>query len=372
MEQKGFSSLSDLQTAFTDRFDRSKEELENFLLCEAGLSKKSQAAAVARFVERTIVSQESRPINNVDIKPLTLCVEGNIGAGKSTFLSSIIKGSTLLEDLGTSIVLEPVEKWQQVRNRGEQVSAFEAHNILNEFYKNPTRFAYTFQHHVFMTRLLLEAETRSGSVRIMERSILSDRMIFVESVYEKGWLSDLEFSLFNSWYEPVIKVSPHLIPDAFIYLRTTPEVCLKRLKRRARGEETEIDLQYLRTLHNKHEYWLNQDKHGDVPDEPAGFTDSTLHSICFLRDGCLSTLRGIPVLVLDFDENLNVNRSSHAKRAMRRAVASFVSFVQKRALGDYDRAQMTHEYCPSFLEVKHWNDFYDDAMSAEDKTSSQD
>lgn len=109
--------------------------------------------------------------------------------------------------MGTSIVLEPVEKWQQVRNRGEQVSAFEAHNILNEFYKNPTRFAYTFQHHVFMTRLLLEAETRSGSVRIMERSILSDRMIFVESVYEKGWLSDLEFSLFNSWYEPVVKVS---------------------------------------------------------------------------------------------------------------------------------------------------------------------
>ena len=56
---------------------------------------------------------------------------------------------------------------------------------------------------------------------------------------------------------------------------------------------------------------------------------------------------------------------------MRRAVASFVSFVQKRALGYYDRAQMTHEYCPSFLEVKHWNDFYDDAMSAEDKTSSR-
>ena len=104
---------------------------------------------------------------------------------------------------------------------------------------------------------------------------------------------------------------------------------LEKVEEESRGEETEIDLQYLRTLHNKHEYWLNQDKHGDVPDEPAGFTDSTLHSICFLRDGCLSTLRGIPVLVLDFDENLNVNRSSHAKRAMRRAVASFVSFVQK-------------------------------------------
>ena len=88
----------------------------------------------------------------------------------------------------------------------EQVSAFEAHNILNEFYKNPTRFAYTFQHHVFMT-----LATRGGDpiwqCTNHGKKHSSDRMIFVESVYEKGWLSDLEFSLFNSWYEPVIKVS---------------------------------------------------------------------------------------------------------------------------------------------------------------------
>jgi deoxyadenosine/deoxycytidine kinase len=40
----------------------------------------------------------------------------------------------------------------------------------------------------------------------MERSVFSDRLIFVESVHDKGWMSDLELSLFNSWYEPFIQV----------------------------------------------------------------------------------------------------------------------------------------------------------------------
>ena len=61
-----------------------------------------------------------------------------------------------------------------------------------------------------MTRYLQEIESRSSNsdalLRIMERSVFSDKMVFVESVHEKGWMSDLEFSLFNSWYEPMVQV----------------------------------------------------------------------------------------------------------------------------------------------------------------------
>lgn len=114
-------------------------------------------------------------------------------------------------------MLEPVDKWQNVESFAARVASSDSNvaptatpfNILDEFYGNPERYAYTFQNYVFMTRYLQEIESRDAKIplRIMERSIFSDRMIFVESVHEKAWMSDLELSLFNGWYDPVVKVS---------------------------------------------------------------------------------------------------------------------------------------------------------------------
>jgi deoxyadenosine/deoxycytidine kinase len=114
----------------------------------------------------------------------------------------------LKQEAGTSIVLEPVDKWQRVEGCVRQTSSTCTYNILDEFYEDPERYAYTFQHYVFMSRYLQEIQSRSASLplRIMERSVFSDRMVFVESVYEKGWMSDMELSLFNGWYDPVVKV----------------------------------------------------------------------------------------------------------------------------------------------------------------------
>ena len=69
----------------------------------------------------------------------------------------------------------------------------QTYNILDVFYDAPERYAYTFQHYVFMTRYLQEIESRSENVslRILERSVFSDKMIFVESVHEHGWMSDM-------------------------------------------------------------------------------------------------------------------------------------------------------------------------------------
>lgn len=65
-------------------------------------------------------------------------VEGNIGAGKSTFLKVI---NTFLN---AQVVYEPHEKWQNVG--GE--------NLLEKFYADTQRWAYTFQTYAFITRIL--------------------------------------------------------------------------------------------------------------------------------------------------------------------------------------------------------------------------
>ena len=65
-------------------------------------------------------------------------LEGNIGAGKSTFLR--LAGDTL----PLQIVPEPHTKWQQVGG----------HNLLEKFYTDTNRWAYTFQSYAFVTRVL--------------------------------------------------------------------------------------------------------------------------------------------------------------------------------------------------------------------------
>ena len=73
-------------------------------------------------------------------KPITFCVEGNIGAGKSTYLSMIsdISGCNEIQ-----VVQEPVELWQDV----------DGENLLQQFYGDPSRYAFTFQQYVLLTRI---------------------------------------------------------------------------------------------------------------------------------------------------------------------------------------------------------------------------
>jgi len=68
-----------------------------------------------------------------------LSLEGNIGAGKSTLIR-------LLKARGLQAVEEPVARWQSV-NDGEG-----GPNLLDKFYRDPTRWAFTFQTYAFLTR----------------------------------------------------------------------------------------------------------------------------------------------------------------------------------------------------------------------------
>jgi deoxyadenosine/deoxycytidine kinase len=177
-------------------------------------------------------------------------VEGNIGVGKSTFLRIVE------ETLDCQMVFEPHEKWQDINGAG---------NLLHHFYADTQRWAYTFQSYAFMTRVMeqdLQAAKRPGTVQVVERSVFSDRYCFAQLATEAGNMNKLEWQVYQHWFDWL--VGAHMEkPAGCIYLRTTPETCLKRLKKRARSEETGVALEYLTALHNKHEDWLLRNT--DVP-----------------------------------------------------------------------------------------------------------
>ena len=57
----------------------------------------------------------------------------------------------------------------------------------------------------------------------------------------------------NSWsQDPQVNLGVDLI----VYMRTSPDFALSRLKQRGRGEEHLIDKQYIEGIHQLHEDWL--------------------------------------------------------------------------------------------------------------------
>ncbi len=181
----------------------------------------------------------------------TFIIEGNIGAGKSTFVS-LIK-----QELDVHVVYEPHDQWQMVGG---------TENLLEKFYTDTSRWAYTFQTYAFVSRVRAQEEHRKQyphMPQVLERSVYSDRYCFAKNCFELGYMNMLEWKLYQEWFSWLVDnyTSP---PQGFIYLRTDPEICYERLLKRDRKEEASVSLAYLQSLHAKHETWL-VDQEGVAP-----------------------------------------------------------------------------------------------------------
>lgn len=155
-------------------FGESSQKMVEFLRSSVGIIHRNHAESITTFIKES-VDEELKDNSDSDAKPnqkkrLTFCVEGNISVGKTTFLQRIANETLELRDL-VEIVPEPINKWQDVGP--------DHFNILDAFYAEPQRYAYTFQNYVFVTRVMQERESSGGvkPLRLMERSVFSDRMV---------------------------------------------------------------------------------------------------------------------------------------------------------------------------------------------------
>ena len=125
------------------------------------------------------------------------------------------------------------------------------------------RWAYTFQSYVLLTRVdqLLQDDSQGGMhyVRIVERSIYSGKYCFAQVAKDIGTMNDLEWSLYKKfWDRECVRVIER--PVGFVYLRTPYEICYNRIMGRGRFEESQITLDYLQALEQKHENWFMHKK----------------------------------------------------------------------------------------------------------------
>ncbi len=194
---------------------------------------------------------------------IQLSIEGNIAAGKSTFLKK------LETEVSFYCTPEPVESWQKT-------------GLLEAFYQDPKRWGYTFQMSACLSRLMTHMEPPPNkTVHFLERSVFSDRYCFALHCREEGLINEMEWTCYKTWHEWVCQ--HFTLPlRGIVYLRTSPQVCYDRLRKRSRTEESSVPLDYLTQLHQRHEDWLVHKK-PNVEIAPC--------------------LNNVPVLIVDCDQD---------------------------------------------------------------------
>jgi deoxyadenosine/deoxycytidine kinase len=160
-----------------------------------------------------------------------LCIEGVIGAGKTT-LSRILS-----ERFDGRIVLEEAEE----------------NPFLAKFYTE--RRIYAFQTQLwFLVSRYKQLSGMVGQQDLFHQVTISDYIFAKDRIFANINLEEDELGLYNSVSRVMETSIPK--PDLVVYLQTSTDVLLKRIEKRGRAYEYNMDPQYLDILNKAYNHFF--------------------------------------------------------------------------------------------------------------------
>jgi len=178
---------------------------------------------------------------------LIISLEGNIGAGKSTLFNQLKAAHP-----DWIFVDEPVDEWMRLVDS-------DGKSLLENFYEDRKRWAYTFQITALLSRskalamATALASATAKTVIVTERSLDADKNVFAKMLKADGDIGSLEWTLYNNWYDQISKTVPPI--SAFVHLDTPVTICDERIQIRSRKGES-VPVTYLDRLDSYHFAWL--------------------------------------------------------------------------------------------------------------------
>lgn len=172
-----------------------------------------------------------------------ICIEGNIGVGKSSLTSDLAK------ELGARPLFEPVAE----------------NPYLEDYYRDPKRYGLEMQYWLMSRRFEMHEWAirhiwQTGQPVVMDRSIYGD-WIFARRNHLDGNIDDKGYNAYM--HHRAVMDRYLMVPHFVIFLHAKPETCLERISTRGRGCEKSVPLSYLRGLHDLHlELSLELDRKG--------------------------------------------------------------------------------------------------------------
>lgn len=152
-----------------------------------------------------------------------ICIEGNIGSGKTTLCK------TLATHWPAKLVLE----------------SFANNPFLPLFYRDPERYAFSVEL-FFMAERYKQLQEQIVSMELFDQLIISDYLFNKTRIFAHRNLNENEFKLFRSLFEMLYLHAPK--PDLVLYLHRPVDVLLKQIEKRGRAFEKQIKAEYLQSI----------------------------------------------------------------------------------------------------------------------------
>ena len=166
-------------------------------------------------------------------------IDGGIGSGKSTLIEKLRE--KYKNNSNIIFLKEPVDEWENIKDEN-------GITILENFYKNPSKYGFSFQIMAFISRLKImkeAVETNPNAIFISERSLFTDRFVFAKMLFDSGNIELINYTIYLSWFNTFSK---DFKVNKVIYVNTEPHVCYERIEKRSRTGESNIPLDYLHNV----------------------------------------------------------------------------------------------------------------------------
>lgn len=156
-----------------------------------------------------------------------ICIEGNIGAGKTTLCQMISL------DYNCKLILEQ----------------FGDNPFLEYFYKDPHRYALTLEL-FFLTERQKQIQEDATNLDLFKDFIIADYTILKSLLFARANLQSDEYKLFFKIYQ---SLTYNLIkPDLILYLHRETEVVQANINKRGRLFENNISNEYLTKIQDSY------------------------------------------------------------------------------------------------------------------------
>jgi deoxyadenosine/deoxycytidine kinase len=167
-----------------------------------------------------------------------IAIAGNIGSGKTTL------ATLLAHNYGWDVMYDEED----------------GNPYIADFYEDMRQWSFNLQIYFLRRRYknILDIQKSNRPV-IQDRTIYEDACIFAPNLIGMGLMSPRDFETYISLYNLMMTlVEP---PALLIYLKASVPTLVKQIQKRGREYENSIRIDYLQSLNNRYDKWIENYAH---------------------------------------------------------------------------------------------------------------